>query len=84
MYRAGIHNPNTKEFQLWQQDSHPIKLTTPEITWQKLNYVHNNPVLAGFTYLPESYLYCSARDYITERKGLVEIKRLDPMTVVVR
>lgn len=84
MYRAGIQNPNNKEFQLWQQDSHPIELTTPEITSQKLNYLHNNPVLAGFTDLPENYLYSSARDYVTNRKGLIEIKRLDPMTVVVR
>lgn len=56
MYRADIKNPNNKEFQLWQQDSHPIELTTPEITRQKLNFLHNNPVLAGFTDLPENYL----------------------------
>ena len=31
-------------------------------------------MLAGFTDLPEDYLYSSARDYVANRKGLVEIK----------
>jgi putative transposase len=56
---------------LWQQDNHPLELTTPEITHQKLDYLHYNPVMAGIVEKPEDYLYSSAIDYYTNRKGLI-------------
>jgi hypothetical protein len=37
---------------------------------QKLNYIHNNPVEAGFVEKAEDYLYSSARDY-AGMKGLL-------------
>jgi len=80
MEEAGKENSNNNEFQLWIQDNHPIELYTPEVTWQKLEYLHYNPVEAGFTDLPENYLYSSARDYYSKRKGLIEVKLLDPVT----
>ena len=45
---------------------------------QKLDYIHYNPVEAGFVEKPEEYLYSSARDYYGG-KGLVEITRLDTL-----
>ncbi len=78
MEETGKKNSSNSDFQLWQPDNHPIELYTPEVTWQKLDYVHYNPVKARFTDLPENYLYSSARDYYTGRKGLIEVKLLDP------
>ena len=75
-----LQKSNNREFQLWRQDNHPIELTTPEATWQKLNYIHYNPVEAGFAETPETYPYSSAKDYYTNRKGLIDIKLLDPIT----
>jgi REP element-mobilizing transposase RayT len=77
MTNAGKRNSNNIEFQLWQQDNHPIELSNGHIAHQKLDYIHNNPVEAGFVECPEDYLYSSARDYYGE-KGLVEITLLDP------
>lgn len=79
MEEAGKQNSNNNQFQLWQQSNHPIELYTPEVTWQKLEYLHYNPVEAGLVDLPEAYLYSSARDYYTKRKGLIEVKLLDPV-----
>jgi hypothetical protein len=45
---------------------------------QKLDYIHYNPVEAGFVEKPEEYLYSSARDYY-EGKGIIEITRLDTL-----
>jgi REP element-mobilizing transposase RayT len=56
--------------QFWQHDNHPIELWSSKVTWEKINYIHNNPVEAGLVYRPEDYVYSSARDYIGE-KGLV-------------
>lgn len=39
---------------------------------QKLDYIHNNPVKAGFVENPEDYLYSSARDY-SGRQGLIKV-----------
>jgi putative transposase len=69
MERSGKKNSNNINFQLWQQDNHPIELTTPKITHQKLDYLHYNPVVAGIVEQPEDYLYSSAIDYYTNRKG---------------
>lgn len=78
MKDAGKESCSNNDFQLWLPDNHPIELYTPEVTMQKLDYIHYNPVKAGFSDLPENYLYSSARDYYTNRKGLIEVKLLDP------
>jgi len=40
---AGQNNSNNKVNQFWQQDNHPIELFSPAVTFQKIDYVHNNP-----------------------------------------
>jgi putative transposase len=76
MERAGKQNSNNTNFQFWQQHNHPIELSDPMIMQQKLNYIHNNPVEAGFVDTPEFYTYSSARDYAGE-KGLIEISLIE-------
>lgn len=82
MEKAGKSNSNNIDFQLWQQNNHPIELNGPQIAWQKLNYIHNNPVLAQIVEKPEDYLYSSARSY-HGRSGLIDISYLDPMIITV-
>jgi len=77
MQRAGQKNSNNANFQFWQQNNHPIELNTPAVTHQKLDYLHNNPVEAGFVRHPEDYLYSSATDYYMEASGLINILRID-------
>ena len=76
MERAGKKNKHNKGFQFWQQDNHPIQLETNEMMQQKLDYIHNNPVEAGFVDSPEDYLYSSVRDYAGV-KGLIEISFIE-------
>ena len=72
MERAGSKNKNNKGFQFWQQHNQPIELNTNSIMQQKLDYIHNNPVEAGFVENAEEWLFSSARDYCGN-KGLIEI-----------
>ena len=74
---AGTSNSNNDDFQLWQQNSHPIVLNDPGIAHQKLDYIHYNPVEAGIVCIPEDYLYSSAKDYYTSNKGLLDIIYLE-------
>ena len=78
MERAGKKNGQNEKFQLWQQDNHPIELFDQKILQQKIDYIHNNPVVAGIVEKPEDYLYSSARDYYG-LKGLIDIILVDPM-----
>ncbi len=73
MQRAGIKNSNNTDFQFWIQDSHPIVLDSSEILKQKLTYIHQNPVEAGFVAEPQNWLYSSAVDYMTDQKGMLDI-----------
>jgi putative transposase len=70
--QEGRKNPNNEVHQFWQQDSHPIELFSNEVMQQKLDYIHDNPVKAGWVDAPEHYLYSSARDY-ADIKGLLDI-----------
>jgi putative transposase len=63
MKHAGSYNSNNKGFQFWQQHNHPVELWSDEVFYQKLNYIHLNPVVAGFVSQPEEWLYSSARDH---------------------
>jgi hypothetical protein len=38
-----------------------------------LEYIHNNPVKAGFILSPEDYLYSSANNYAGLPKNLIEV-----------
>ncbi len=60
--KAGKDNSNNTLYQFWQQDNHPIELEGRWI-YEKLEYVHQNPVKAGFVSEPEDYWYSSARNY---------------------
>ncbi|MDF2455474.1 MAG: Transposase like protein [Cytophagaceae bacterium] len=63
MQRAGKRNKNTKDFQFWQHESHPIELWSDEVFYQKMDYIHLNPVVSGFVSQPEEWLYSSARNH---------------------
>ena len=71
--RAGRKNPNNEHYQFWQQGNHPIELWSNAVIDQKLDYIHNNPVTAGWVDEPEHYLYSSARDY-AGIKGILNIQ----------
>jgi REP element-mobilizing transposase RayT len=70
--QEGKNNPNNEYYQFWQQGNHPIELFSADVIQQKLDYIHHNPVKAGWVDQPEHYLYSSARDY-AGGKGLLEI-----------
>jgi REP element-mobilizing transposase RayT len=70
--RAGTRNPNIEKYQFWQQDNHPVELSTNEMLDQRLDYLHFNPVEAGLVDEPEKYLYSSAIDY-AGGKGFVKV-----------
>ncbi|MCO5945381.1 REP-associated tyrosine transposase [Mucilaginibacter flavidus] len=74
--RAGANNSNNEKYQFWQQNNHPIELSTQEMFDQRLDYLHYNPFESGAVAHPPDYLYSSAIDYYTDQKGLLPIAEL--------
>ena len=71
--KAGAANSNNIKNQFWQQHNQPIELWSNHVIQQKIDYTHNNPVIAGFVESDYEYLYSSARDY-SGVKGLVKVE----------
>lgn len=70
---AGRANPNNTKFQVWQQDNHPIELSDAKEIDQKIEYIHDNPVRAGFVNSQDCYDWSSAVDY-SGGSGLVKVE----------
>jgi len=56
---------NDRDYNFWKRRPLSIELRTDKAYKQKLDYIHWNPVKAGFCKLPEEYHYSSALFYHT-------------------
>ena len=74
--QAGKLNSNNVHCQFWQQDNHPVQLITNFMIEQRLRYLHENPVRALLVLEPQEYVFSSAVDYYTNRRGRLAIERL--------
>tara|TARA_R110002050_G_scaffold146791_4_gene272201 strand:- start:79 stop:627 length:549 start_codon:yes stop_codon:yes gene_type:complete len=70
--RAGIANSNNKTFQFWRNDNHPKEIISSDFYHQKMDYLHYNPVKAGFCKRATDYPYSSASWY-EDKTGLISI-----------
>jgi REP element-mobilizing transposase RayT len=52
-----------REYQFWQEGSHPEQVQNDAIMRQKLEYIHNNPVKRGYVDEPTHWRNSSARNY---------------------
>jgi len=50
-------------YQVWQEGSYPKQIDSIKKMIGYLEYIHHNPVKAGFVELPEHWRYSSARTY---------------------
>jgi arsenite methyltransferase len=63
----------------WQQDNHAIQCSTPEILKQKMNYIHENPVRAGFVEKAEDWLWRHSSFQSTHFQIPAELNDIRPM-----
>lgn len=69
----GATKKSNHKYQFWQHENHPILLTTQKMYDQRMDYIHYNPVKAGFVTEPQHWLYGSGMDYYSNQKGLIEL-----------
>lgn len=74
--QKGAESSNVTNNQFWQHNNKPIELWSNKVIFEKISYIHNNPVEAGLVFYPQDYVYSSARDYAGEQgllKGVVVV-----------
>ncbi|WP_121810732.1 REP-associated tyrosine transposase [Mucilaginibacter kameinonensis] len=57
---SGKQNPLNKNHQFWQNGNYPVLLYSNDVIQQKIDYIHDNPVRAGFVGSAHEYWYSSA------------------------
>lgn len=57
------HLARDQKYKVWQDGYHAEILESSRFLYQKLNYIHNNPVVDKIVQYPEDYLFSSARNY---------------------
>lgn len=67
-------------YRFWQEGNHAIELYSEKFVWEKLNYIHQNPVKAKFVNEPEYWIYSSASNY-AGKESVLEVEVLPPRMV---
>jgi REP element-mobilizing transposase RayT len=57
------HLKREQEYKLWQDGNHAKVIYSTKFFYEKLNYIHQNPVQEMLVEKPEEYLFSSARNY---------------------
>ena len=52
-----------RDYQLWEEGSHPQMIENEQVMRQKLEYIHQNPVKRGYVDAPIHWRHSSARNY---------------------
>jgi len=69
---AGKNDNKIKNYRFWQEGNDAQAICLNDYFNQKLNYIHQNPVVAEIVNQAEDYRYSSAIDY-AGGKGLLEV-----------
>jgi putative transposase len=57
------HHKHDREYQVWQEGSHPEQIKDDDMMRQKLDYIHMNPMKRGYVDEPTHWRHSSARNY---------------------
>ena len=66
-------NRNRQKFQIWESKNWPELVESEGFFNQKINYIHENPVIKGYVDKEEDWLYSSARNYILDDHSVIKV-----------
>lgn len=73
MFQESCAHLNRKQgFKVWQTGYHAEYIESEKFTFQKLRYIHQNPVVDKIVEHPWEYVFSSAQDY-ADKKGMVKV-----------
>jgi putative transposase len=62
--KHGHKSKKHKSYKFWKTGNHAIELYNHMFTWDKVMYIHNNPVKDKYVSLPNEWKYSSASNYM--------------------
>ena len=74
------HLKREQNYKVWQDGYHAEELQSNKFIYQKLNYIHQNPVSDGIVERAEEYYYSSARNY-ADLNGVLDVVVLPPKLI---
>jgi putative transposase len=75
-FRLDQPKPNQSEHQVWQESFKDLSLWSDWMIWQKINYIHFNPVKAGLVKSAGDYHWSSFRSfYLLDKDVPIEVDR---------
>jgi hypothetical protein len=80
-YHARISR-RAKGYKLWKDDNHAIYLDNATMTRKRIDYIHQNPVVAMIVANAEDYLLSSANVYAGGKRALVRVSFYDEEATV--
>ncbi len=75
----GEQYKSNEKIKFWKTGNHAIELFTEKFVWDKINYIHENPVKEEFVAKPEDWKFSSASNYYNEKGILNEVICLTPI-----
>ena len=64
-----------KAYKFWQVGNHAIEVFTEKFVWDKINYIHENPVRAGLVKQQWDWIYSSASNY-QDMESVIEVEKI--------
>jgi len=61
------------ENQIWQRENYPELIESEKFLQQKVEYIHNNPVIKGYVDEPQHYIFSSARNRYLDDNSIIEL-----------
>ena len=79
--KACEHLKTGQKYKVWQDGNHAEEIFTNKFLYEKLEFIHNNPVKDLIVENAWDYLFSSARHY-ADKDGLLEVKVLGPKPMI--
>ena len=70
--KSCAHLKRNQKFKVWQNGYHAVWIESAKFVNQKMNYIHNNPVVDKIVEKPCDYIFSSAQNY-AGKEGLVKV-----------
>lgn len=77
------HLKRDQTYKVWQNGYHAEYIESEKFTFQKLNYIHNNPVVDKIVEHPWEYIFSSAQNY-ADKEGVVKVSCLNRQLTTVK
>ncbi|MFC1780281.1 hypothetical protein ACFLY9_01130 [Patescibacteria group bacterium] len=68
-----LESRDRNQYQVWRSGNWPELIETVDFYQQKLNYIHENPVLKGYVEREEDWIYSSARNYYCDDHSIIKV-----------